>query len=250
MSTFSKYGLEWKSDTDPLTIEFYCIRKGEEWCKKRNTSLFHHYKESQKLLWPEDYHHRWSDICLKNIVENQVTVLMGASDTGKTYSMVRFCLVDFFVFPHTTLALVSSTDARGLELRIWGKIKELFNRAKDRRPDLSGYVIDSMKAITPEEVDETGERARTLNKGIICVPCVQGSNYVGLGKYIGIKPPNTAGKNDGRLRHYGDEVQAMRTSFLDAYANWIGKPNFKGVMSGNPTDPLDPLGKASEPVNG
>ena len=250
MSTFLKYGLNWPAETDHLDIELYCIRKGEVWCKAQGRSLFDHYKQAETLLWPEDHHHRWSDLTLRSILDNQITVLMGASDTGKTYSMVRFALVDFFAFPFNTLTIVSSTDSRGLELRIWGKIKELFNRAKDIRPDLNGFVIDSQKAITPDEVDETGERARTLTKGIICVPCVQGSNYVGLGKYIGIKPPNSAGKQDGRLRHLGDEVQAMKGTFLDAYANWMGKPDFKGVMSGNPTDPLDPLGKAAEPVDG
>ncbi|MEI7985577.1 MAG: hypothetical protein WCI55_08105 [Armatimonadota bacterium] len=252
MSTapFHRYGLNWPADTDPLDVELYCIRKGENWCVKNGKSLFYHYKQCEVLLWPEDHHHRWSDLTLKEILGNQITVLMGASDTGKTYSMVRFALVDFFAFPYNTLTIVSSTDSRGLELRIWGKIKELFNRSKDLRPDLPGFVIDSQKAITPDEVDDTGERARTLTKGIICVPCVQGSNYVGLGKYIGIKPPNSPGKQDGRLRHLGDEVQAMKGTFLDAYANWMGKPDFKGVMSGNPTDPLDPLGKAAEPLDG
>ena len=248
--SINKYGLTWANEYEPLDIEFHCIRKGAAWCAKNGTTLFDHYKAAQMILWPDDHYHRWSDIILKSIVENQVTVLAGSSDSGKTYQMSKFGLVDFFASPSNTLTIVSSTDSRGLELRIWGKMKELFNRAKDVRDDLPGNVIDYMKCITPDEVDDSGNRARTINKGIICVPCVQGSNNVGLGKYIGIKPPNSPGKQDGRLRHLGDEVSAMRETFLDAYSNWIGKSDFKGVMSGNFIDTLDPLGKAAEPKCG
>ena len=245
-----KYGLTWADEYEPLDIEFHCIRKGAAWCAKNGTSLFDHYKAAQMILWPDDHHHRWSDLTLKSILDNQVTVLMGPGDSNKTYSMVRFALVDFFAFPNNTLSIVSSTDSRGLELRIWGKMKDLFNRAKEFRDDLPGVVVDYLKCITPDEIDKSGQQARTINKGIICVPCVATGDNSGLGRYIGIKPPNSPGKHDGRLRHYGDECQAMKPTFLDAYSNWMGKPDFKGVMSGNPTDTLDPLGKAAEPLDG
>lgn len=42
----------------------------------------------------------------------------------------------------------------------------------------------------------------------------------------------------------------MERSFLDAYANWYGKPNFKGILQGNPVDLEDPLCIAAEPVSG
>ncbi len=244
--THWRYNLEWREGTRALDIELYCIRHGGQWKNASGATLgeglFHHYKEAQKLLWREDDHHRWSDLTLQTILDNDVTVLMGCSDSNKTYSMVRYGLTDWFAFPDNTLFIVSSTDVRGLELRIWGKMKELFNRAKDRYPDLPGHVLEGMHSITPESIDDKNERGRLLTKGLICIPCVSNNHYVGLGKMIGVKQE--------RLRHLGDEVQHMKSSFLDAYSNWYGKENFKGVMSGNPLDEYDPLGRAAEPPEG
>jgi len=80
-----------------------------------------------------------------------------------------------------------------------------------------------------------------LGKGIICVPCLQGGRYVGLGKYHGIKRK--------RLRQVSDEAQLMGPSHLDALPNYLGK-DYKGVFLGNPLDPEDPLGMIAEPVDG
>ena len=64
--------------------------------------------------------------------------------------------------------------------------------------------------------------------------------------YQGIK----GGSLNARLGHFGDEVQSMFPSFLDAYSNWYGKQNFKGIMAGNPNDLDDCLCIAAEPVDG
>lgn len=243
---FERYGLLWPANTDPLEIERYCIRQGGQWKDKSGRvvgeGLFHHYKAIQMLLWPEDDHHRWSDLTLRTILESDVTVLLGPGDSNKTYSMVRYGLTDWIVFPNNTLFIVSSTDVRGLELRIWGKMKELWNRAKDRYDELPGTVLEGAHAITTESIDPGNQKGRLLTKGMICIPCVSNNHYVGLGKMVGIKQE--------RLRHLGDEVQHMKSSFLDAYSNWYGKDDFKGVMSGNPLDEYDPLGRAAEPKEG
>lgn len=248
--TITRYGIQWDAEADPLTIEFECILNGGIENGQFGVGLWKHYRNAQSLLWPFDDHHRWSDLILRTIVENDVSVILGPGDSSKTYTMVKFGLVDWFCQPYNTLILVSSTDVRGLEIRIWGKMKELFNYAKESFPWLPGYVLESAHAITPDAIDDRNERGRTYTKGIICIPCIQGSQYVGLGKFVGVKPACTPGKYDGRLRHLGDEVQVMRKSFLDAYANWIGKPYFKGAMAGNPFDVIDPLGIAAEPPEG
>jgi hypothetical protein len=91
-------------------------------------------------------------------------------------------------------------------------------------------------------VDEDGFEARSLRRGIIVIPCKTGGLSSGLAPYIGIKAP--------RLRHCGDEVQVMNESFLNAYSNWYGKEDFKGMMAGNFMLTDDPLGMASEPIEG
>lgn len=237
-----KYGFQWPADGDPLQIEFYMIQRGPDWLKQHQRNLFDHYKTAHKLLWPEDEQHRWFDLSLKSFCDEEITVMMGCGDSSKTYGMSCFALMDYWAFPDKTLWLVSSTEYRGCELRIWGEIKTLFNRARERHPWLAGHPLESMHAITSEEIDDDREFARSLKTGLILVPCKKGNQYVGLATFQGVKSP--------RLRHAGDEVAVMPENFLSAYANWYGKRDFKGLMSGNPTDPEDPLCRAGEPLEG
>ena len=243
-NTFQKYGISWLVGTDPLLIEFEMIRSAAPADQAK------HYLAAHKLLWPEDIQHRWFVLGLTTIVENKISVFLGCASSGKTYTMAVHALIDFFCFPRTSFALISSTEKRSLEIKVWGRVKELFNRAKHRHEWLGGYILESSMAITPDETDDENEFARELNRGIVCVPCVSGGRFVGMGKFQGAKPPHTPGKNDGRLKHYGDEAAVMQSSFLDAYTNWMVSTGFKGVMSGNPTDISDPLCVAAEPEGG
>jgi hypothetical protein len=206
--------------------------------------LFYHYKAMQQLLWPEDEdHHRWSDWILKEILDNRITVLAGARDTGKTHvGLARYGLTDYFVFPNNTLTLISSTDSRGLQLRVFGDIKDLLARAKERYPWLPGHAVESLLGIF---TDELGPKAtiRDMRKGIICVPCVggDGENLEGLEKFIGIK--------QARRRLLGDEVQFMDASYLNTLSN-LDKGDFKGVFCGNFLGRGDPLDQLAEPKTG
>lgn len=240
----------WPVGTPILQIEFWMLKQGDEVFTKAGVTRTSVYLAIHKLLWPEDDQHRWFVQGLKSIVENKVTVFLGCANSGKTHLMSVHALIDFFVFPNNSLSLISSTEIRSLELRVWGRAKSLFNRARARYPWLPGYVLDSKMIIAPDEIDEENLVARELNRGIVCVPCVSGGRFVGMSKFIGVKPPNSPGKQDGILKHYGDEVALMQPSLLDAYTNWMSNKGFKGVMAGNPTDISDPLCIASEPRGG
>ena len=204
--------------------------------------MFFHYKECFKILWPKDDNHRWSDLILKSWCENDLLVVLGCSDSAKTWTMSKIALVDYWCFPDNTLYLISTTEGRGSELRIWGVIKDLFNSVKSAGHHVDGKPIDYLKTITTDEIDDEGSLARSLRRGLIVIPCKSGGLVSGLAPYIGIKA--------SRLRHVGDEVQVMNDSFLNAYANWYGKHDFKGMMAGNFMETDDPLGVASEPVDG
>lgn len=198
------YGTTWKDGTDPLLIEFACIRKGGQWVNAEGyvcgLGLFEHYQRAMRLMWPEDEDHRWSDLCTRRLAENDITVIMGSSDSSKTYTISKFIMTDWWVDPMRTLWMVSSTDKRGAELRIWGKLKEFFNRAKRRYSWLPGKVLESKSCITPSEISDDGSEGRLLTQGIIFIPCKQGNTWLGLGPWAGIKPPS-----GGRLGHAGDE---------------------------------------------
>lgn len=225
-----------------LEIELHMIRKGGQWTREGQVfgkGLFYHYKELMRILWPDDMENRWADTCLKAMVENTVSVLIGPADSGKTWIASKWALMEYWIQPKDTLVVVSSTDMRGLELRVWGAIKDLFNRARELHPDLPGHPIEYLHCITHEHIEEG--KARVLGRGIICIPCLQGGHYVGLGKYHGIKRK--------RLRMVSDESQLMGPSHLDSLPNYLGK-DFRGVFLGNPLDVIDPLGMIAEPECG
>jgi hypothetical protein len=232
----SRYGRMWAEDTEEIAIEMAAI-VGGGWHKD---GLPHHYERMRKILWPELDNHRWEELCRNEIIKNKVTVLMGPASSGKTHSPAWIYLCEYYCFPEEMLVLCSSTDLRGLELRVWGEIKNLHTRAQERVDWLPGNLVDSKHCITTDDVDVDG--GRDLRKGIIGIPCVQNGKFIGLGKYAGIKQK--------KIRLIADEAQFMGASFLSALANLDKNPDFRATIIGNPNDPLDPLGKAAEPLDG
>lgn len=240
--SFLKYGHEWKLD-DALAIEMTCIQQGGTWMegdRQCGEGLFHHYREMWKLLWPDQDLNRWTDLILKSYCENDITVTMGCKNANKTHTISKIALSDYWCFPNDTLWMISTTEGRGADLRVWGVVCELFNAARKKASWLAGNPIDYKKTITTGVIDKDRLEARSLRKGLIILPCGD-TKANGLGRMIGIKAP--------RLRHAGDEVPQMSENFLDAYTNWHGG-DFKGLMTGNFCETDDPLGIAAEPEGG
>ncbi len=243
MSTTERYGLKWR-DQDDLQIEMACVQKGGKWMMKGveyGEGIFYHFRKMQQLLWPDEDDHRWSDLMLSTILTNRITVVAGAKDSGKTHTMSKFALTDYWCFPNETLTMMSSTDIRGLELRVWGDVKDLFDRARERWDYLAGNVVDAKHGIFTDSLDDTGD-VRDMRKGILCIPCIGSSGeFVGISKFVGVKQK--------RRRLLGDEVQFMQQSYLDSMAN-LDKGLFLGCFVGNPIGNNDPLDKLSEPIGG
>lgn len=235
--SISKYGLTWDSGYDDLRIEMACIRK-----PITNKGLPFHYEEMRRIIWPHLDSHRWHVLCLNEIRRPKatVTVLIGPGSSGKTHEAAWNYLCEYYVFPNETCVLVSSTDIRGLELRVWGEIKMLHEQAQQRFEYLPGHLVDSKHAISTDDLDE--DAVRNLRRGVLGIPTVQGSKMVGLNKWIGIKQK--------RLRLIADEAQFMGASFLSAFANLDKNEDFQAIVLGNPVDILDPLGRAAEPRDG
>lgn len=243
-----RYGCYWPSNLSDLRIEMECIRNGGKWkiddiqC---GNGLSFHYEQMRRIIWPWLDSHRWHDLCRDEIIRNKITTIMGSASSGKTHeaSWVRIC--EYFCFPQETCVLVSSTDIRGLRLRVWAEISNLWQKAVEKFPELPGHYLDARMAITTDDVDDGDfdeRRARDLRKGIVGVPCIQGGKFVGLSKFMGIKQK--------RMRLIADEAQAMGESFLSAFANLNKNEDFQATILGNPQEMLDPLGKAAEPIDG
>lgn len=243
--TFEKYGALWPAGLHPVKLEMQSIQWGGNWKSKKTGNqcglgLFHHYRALQQLLWPGHDHHRWSNLVLENILTNTVTGLLGPKSSGKTHDAAKYALTDYFCFPRNTTILVSSTTLDALELRIWGEIKKLYGSAKERFDWLPGHLINYKHTLTTHDIED--DEIRDFRDGIIGIPCLIGGKYVGLGKYVGIK--------NERVRLLADEAQFMGEGFLNAISNLDGNDDFKAVILGNPIDPTDQLGRASEPEVG
>jgi hypothetical protein len=250
MSTFNRYGLQWNTGTNDLQIEMFMIQKGGKWkdgpLTFGNGNSFH-YEQVRKILWPHLDAHRWHELCRNEVLRegSTVTVLMGPGSSGKTHEASWIYLVEYFCFPQETCVLVSSTDIRGLRLRVWGEIAMLWEMATKRYDFLPGNLLDSKLAITTDSLDDGDfdDRAvRDMRKGIIGIPTVQNGKFIGLGKWVGIKQK--------RVRLIADEASMMGSTFLSAFANLNKNESFSAIVLGNPNDPLDPLGKAAEPKEG
>jgi hypothetical protein len=241
---FFKYNAKWELGTTPLQVEMACIRLGGEWKKKDGTPAGNgksfHFEEMRKLIHPDLDAHRWHDLARDEMCRNKVTVLMGSGGTGKTHSAAWLFLYDYWCFPNETMVLISSTDLRGLELRVWGEIKKLFESGQAKFPELAGNLLESKHAIATDNIEE--DKVRDLRKGIIGIPCIQQGKFVGLGKYVGI--------HQKRVRLVADEAQFMSSTFLSAFANLNQNEDFWAVVLGNPNDPMDSLGRAAEPKDG
>lgn len=228
-----------------ISQEMYFITKGGQWTRRDGGTAglgnFEHYKKFMGLLWPDMDQHRWFLLMLEEYLNNILTCVIGPKDSSKTQSMAMIALADYYCFPYNTLGLVSSTDVRGLELRVYGAIKSLHTAAQARFPFLPGKLVDSKHALCTDDLDEDG--VRDMRRGIICIPCVgsQGQFVGGLQKYVGIKQE--------RRRLYADETQFMKASFMDSLAN-LNSRNFKGMFIGNPLGDGDPLDKLAEPKGG
>ncbi len=241
-----RYSLVW-DDMDDLQIEMACVRKGGKWKmadgKEYGEGLFSHFKKMQSLLWPDDDHHLWSDLILKTILENRMTVVQGSRDSSKTRTMSKYALSDYWCYPNETLILMSSTDIRGLELRVWGDIKDLFDRARELWPWLAGNVVDAKHGVFTDALGEDAE-VRDMRRGILCIPCLgsDGQWAGGLEKFCGIKQK--------RRRLLGDELQFMHINYINVLSN-LDKGDFKGCFVGNPIGGNGKaLDKIAEPIAG
>lgn len=229
MPKISKYGLDWDSTTHPLEIERYCIRQGGKWKvggQECGAGLFHHYRALESILWPNDYHNRWTDWMLRILIEERIAVFGACKDSGKTRRVSKWALMKYWCAPHTTLILMTSTTTRGLELRVWGDIKSLWERAHSKFEWLEGNPSDSKHGIFTDGLDDDAP-VRDMRKGIIGIPTMNSDK-----SYDGSALTEFAGIKQVTRMLIGDEMQYIPCDYLKVlFAMDAG--DFKGAFLGN-----------------
>lgn len=262
-----KYGVSWGDEVTDAQIEQWCIQnggEGEHEGKKWGVGLFQHFKNYWELLWPDDSQHWWTDLILKQILENQFTALVGPASSWKTGTVSRIALMDWSCFPDCTTVLQSSTTMKELQQRIYAETTKMWHSAKMLHPWFPGNPIDSKCVIAYADIEES--RARDLRDGIVGVPCKASTGkFVGMGAY--------SGRKNRRVWCIGDEFQFMERAILNAQDNLVSNgPNlvpgiitdksdkdfgkarigYKCVFIGNtnPSRPGNPLDVVCEPEHG
>ena len=176
------------TDFEPLTPMFWChiacIQAGGRW-KKPNGEYagmgnFYHYKEAQKILWPEKEWHKWNDLLLKNFLDHRIIGVLGPASSGKTYEAATFALIFYYSHSDTSTILVSSTEREMLEMRVWGEMKKAHKLATSRMHGLPGILVESRQRLVTDDrsIDSEG---RDFRCGVTAIPCKKGGQFVGLG---------------------------------------------------------------------
>lgn len=245
---FKRYGVYWQNNTDPVSMELYCITKGGRWKTSKGDDagegLFHHYKTFQQLTWPDKlwkkgpFVNHWAETCLNTYLNNEYIGAMGCAGSGKSDSFGSNVLTDWYAFPWCTTVLVSSTDLKSLELRIWGMIKRYHRSAKEHRSWLPGHLIEGKQMLVQDSNKECAE-GRDFKNGIIAVATRKGTSYVGISSYVGI--------HNKRVRVLADEMNLMPRAFLDSASNLSKCEDFKMVGLGNPNETTNAHGFLCEP---
>jgi hypothetical protein len=230
--------IQWPTK-DRFAIERAMIQAGGH-IQGVGEGIAYHYKAAIAALWPHFEWHRWSHLLIESFAENKEIAVQGPASSGKTYCASAFGLCTFWVWPKGTSIVISSTTKEGLQIRIWGAIKELYNTAREIRDGLPGRMIESKFMLTSATTGEDDDLAQDFRDGIIGVACKVGGTFVGISNYVGLK--------NERVMLIADEASLMGKGFLDSVANLRKNPSFKFIAMGNPKETTDALGVAAEPA--
>lgn len=242
-----KYNVWWPEGASALEIERECIRQGGRWTvkgKERGAGLFEHFKAFFDLCWPEDHHNRWSDLILSNLVTNRLTVVAGPKNSQKTRTGAKWALTKYWASPSDTQVLLTSTDRRGLQQRILGDIKSLFERARRIHSQLEGNFVEAHDAIFTDALS-TGEGTRDWRRGIIGVPILSST-----GDFQGLAIKNFAGIKQEHRVLLADEIQFVPVEYLKVLDS-LDDGDFAACMLLNPIAGNGKAGdRVSEPIHG
>ncbi len=244
----ARYGLMWNRNVSPVAIELRMIRQGGQWTKTNGepagNGLYFHFRKFQELVWPTKiwrkgpFVNHWAEKCLEVYLGYTYTGVMGCAASGKSFSFGGNALTDWYAAPDCTTVLLSSTDLKSLELRVWGMVKAAHREAKENSAVIPGHLIEGKQMIIQDEHDEFKE-GRDFKNGLLAVPLKRGTAWVGLGPLVGI--------HNKRVRLIADECNLCPRVFLDSVSNLAKCEDFKLIGLGNPNETTNAHGVLCEP---
>lgn len=246
---FKAFGVWWPATVDEASMHLDCIRAGGTWLNKSSGEtagggLAFHMRSFQEIVWPEKiwskgpYINTWAIKILEAWIEATYLGIMGCAASSKSDSMASIVLTDWYAFPDCTTTLVTSTDMKSLERRIWGYVKNYHRIAKSARDWIPGHLIEGKQMII-QDARADFEIGRSFKNGICGVPCLRGNQFVGLAPIIGI--------HNKRVRLIADEANLTPRAYLDATSNISKCQDFKMAALGNPNETTNAHGVICEP---
>lgn len=257
-----KYGRLWTprngAVVTPLRIEMDAFLLGltlEEGGLGKAT----HYRNVVSTIWPTYAWHKWAELraqafCKVNVEEDvetgnkfvrSVTGLAGGTDSGKSYDMAAWALVNWFVDPLNTMVIVVSTSKIDAKQRIWAALVKMYREAH-AVGIATGRLIESMDIIKLS--DEEG-KAIDPSVGVSDASSIM---LLAAGdEYKDDAQKRLQGKKNRRIVLVIDELQDCSSSVInEAVWGFKGAQELHIVGAGNPSSIFDPHGKFCEPIKG
>ena len=218
-----------------------------------------HYRNVVSTIWPTYSWHKWAELraqafCKVNVEEDvqtgnkfvrSVTGLAGGTDSGKSYDMAAWALVNWFVDPLNTMVIVVSTSKIDAKQRIWAALVKMYREAHTVGI-AAGRLIESMDIIKLS--DEEG-KAIDPNVGVSDASSIM---LLAAGdEYKDDAQKRLQGKKNRRIVLVIDELQDCSNSVIsEAIWGFKGAQELHIVGAGNPSSIFDPHGKFCEPIKG
>jgi hypothetical protein len=257
-----KYGRLWTprngAVVTPLRIEMDAFLLGltlEEGGLGKAT----HYRNVVSTIWPTYSWHKWAELraqafCKVNVEEDtetgnrfvrSVTGLAGGTDSGKSYDMAAWALVNWFVDPLNTMVIVVSTSKIDAKQRIWAALVKMYREAH-AVGIATGRLIESMDIVKLS--DEEG-KAIDASVGVSDASSIM---LLAAGdEYKDDAQKRLQGKKNRRIVLVIDELQDCSSSVInEAVWGFKGAQELHIVGAGNPSSIFDPHGKFCEPIKG
>lgn len=261
MPTYEGYGSNWtfpegtSLEQALLHIEFECYKrsfgKKERWKEAAD-----HFRNIVRMLWSDPstgvstyvwmsddpdipYESQWNDRMLEACLKCNWCAISGPSSAGKSTFFAIWALVNWICRFHECAVVVTSTTIKGAKTRVWGLLKEYYNRIHpDFRP---GRLVDSMNIIL---ANDGSKETKGFSERSAITLIAPGGKREGeeLGKIVGL--------HNKYVFVIGDEFGDMTPAIANACENLRDNHNFHAAWLFNFNKTYDPFGKQCTPKSG
>lgn len=234
-----KYQRNWGTQDD-LQIEL-CMFRARITEDDGGLGRLGHYQEICKILRPKLVYTDWTLRMHEAFCREGEVILSGPASAGKSYEMAWFAVIWMLSCPGGDFCIpVTSTSVQMSRKRIWAKIKEAFEQAKESARKrfgytLPGHVLDSSTELQIKKGDS--------EHAIAIIP--------GSQKYANDGVTKLKGWHAKYVLVLADELQDMTDEVVASCANLqSGTVEFKFIGSGNGCSWMNTMGQSMMPKSG